>query len=186
MLEYMAWYAVQVHTRREKQIEVVLLEKGYDVFLPTYVCKTHSRSEFEAPLFPGYLFCRIVSPHCGKIITTGGVVQILRVGGVPARIDSLEIERIKRIVTSPVVRMPWRYLPAGCRVRIASGPLEGMEGLIENDNNGPKLVVSVNILCRSVAAALDPSTVIVPLFRKTVPLATTDEQRLAQRLASGA
>ncbi len=156
---------------------------------PTYVIRKKQHRyeyELEAPFFPGYLFCRVASKSCEKIITTVGVVRIVGFGNTPTRIDDTEIERVKRIAASPIAKTPWRYLPAGCRVRIESGPLEGLEGFLEQDSNGSKLVVSVTMLCRSIAAVLDPLTTIVPLLPKRVECVMKDEERVAMRLSLGA
>lgn len=186
MLEHLAWYAVQVHTRYEKQCETILVDKGYEIFLPTYMKrKLPSQFTCEVPLFPGYLFCRFTANVTGKIVTTPGVLRIVSNGNVPAHVDDSEIARVKQITQSSVAKMPWRYLPAGCRVRIENGPLAGVEGFLEEDSGCSRLVVSISMLCRSVAAVLDPSTILTPLSCKRPGYVTNDERRFAMKLAAG-
>lgn len=185
MLEYLAWYAVQVHTRHEKQASQILIEKGYEIFRPMYVKrKSHPRVFCEAPLFPGYLFCRVASKVMGKIVTTPGVLRIVSNGNTPARVDESEINRVRQITESDLARTPWRYLPSGCRVRIESGPLSGLEGFLEQDGEGSKLVVSITMLCRSVAAVLESSTIVTPLTGKSMSRVMRDEERLALKLVA--
>lgn len=162
MFEPQAWYAIQVISRREGEVCALLLDKGYGVFRPTYfrISSRIGRLK-EASLFPGYVFCQITSESRGRILTTSGVLRIVSYGGVPACVDEQELGRIRRLVASPVMKSPWRYLPNGLRVRIGNGPLEGLVGIL--DRRSGKLIVSVTILQRSVAAELDLSTQIVPL-----------------------
>ena len=164
MLQLCEWYALQVRTRGELQTTLCLLDKGYEVFSPTYFerRRNHVR-EIEKPLFPGYLFCRMTMNSTGKIVTTPGVLRIVGYGKKPAPICETEINKVQRIVTSPVARSPWRYLPTGCPVRIEDGPLAGLEGFLDSTTKDRKIVVTITILQRSVAAVLDDSTMVTPL-----------------------
>lgn len=173
MLEFLAWYAVQVHTRYEKQCETILMDKGYEVFCPVYAKrKLPGQLTCEVPLFPGYLFCRFRANVVGKIVTTPGVLRIVSNGNRPALVEESEIARVRQITQSLVVKMPWRFLPVGCRVRIENGPLAGVEGFLEQDSDCKRLVVSILMLCRSVAVVLDPSTILTPLVNGQAALQT--------------
>jgi|ERR1700685_46104 len=157
------WYALQIRPNHEQVSEIGLRGKGYEVFLPTYRKDIHRRNRSlsaEFPLFPGYLFCR-VKPECnGHIVTTPGVMRIVAFGGKAATIDDQEIADVRTIINSEVLHEPWQYLSTGCTVQIKSGPLEGLNGILISAKRFHKIVVSVNILQRSVAAVLDTGTTV--------------------------
>jgi transcription antitermination factor NusG len=185
MLENLAWYALHVRTRFEQECGKILVEKGYEIFRPTYFVRTGYRSvELEKSLFPGYLLCRMMPDVGGRLVTTPGVLRIVGYGGKAAPIDDAEVAALRRITASSVAKMPWRFVPVGCRVRIDSGPLAGTEGFLESVD-GRKIVVSIMLLQRSVAAVLDSSTIVTPLPSGDSPLLHGDA-RLAVALTIAA
>jgi transcription antitermination factor NusG len=139
----------------------------------------------ERSIFPGYLFCKIGSEAIGKIVATPGVLRIVGFGTKPAIVNEEEIASIRTIVSSNVVRAPWKYLPNGCGVLIEDGPLKGVKGVILSDGIGRKLVVSVSLLQRSLAVTIDASTRLraLPLAYQKTSQALGRESQLAMRLA---
>jgi len=109
----------------------------------------------EQPLFPGYLFGRFCLEDRVRVLQAPGVKQIIGIGNTPVPISDGEIENLKALISSGSLLAPWPYLYAGQRVRIARGPLAGIEGFVIRAEQGePRIVVSVNLLQRSVAAEI--------------------------------
>jgi transcription antitermination factor NusG len=107
-------------------------------------------------MFRGYLFCRFALPDRIRILNTTGVAQIVGSGNTPVPISEAEIRSVQALAASQVACTPWPYLEAGQRVSIEIGPLAGVEGVILRAENGkPRVVVSVTMLLRSVAAEID-------------------------------
>lgn len=110
-------------------------------------------------MFPGYLFLRHAMDKASyiEVRKARGLVRILgersdRLAVVP---DG-EIEAIQRVLDARVPAMPHPYLREGQRVRITRGPLAGVEGiLVQIKPNKGVLVLSVDLLQRSVAVAVD-------------------------------
>jgi len=156
------WFALQVRTRHEAGVADQLSGQGYDRFLPLY--KVRKRwsdriKEVDAPLFPGYLFCRF-NPHDRlPILKTPGVIQIVSFQSGPAAVDESEIRSIQSLVAAGVPHQPWPFLAAGDRVRIESGPLLGLEGILTEVRSSFRLVLSVTLLQRSVAVEIDSASV---------------------------
>jgi transcription antitermination factor NusG len=156
--EELPWYALQVRPRFEKQISQTLKNKGYEEFLPMYSSRRRWSDRFKVvdfPLFPGYLFCRLNPRFRLPIITIPGVLKIVGFGQDLVPVDESEIAAIQTIVKSGVAAEPWPYLKAGQRIRILQGALEGMEGILLKSKAGQRLIVSVNLLQRSVAVEID-------------------------------
>ena len=74
-------------------------------------------------------------------------------------IPSSEIEAVQRMVEGPFKTEPHPFLECGDRVRLTAGPLEGLEGLLLRKKSLWKLVVSIEMLQRSVAVEVDASKV---------------------------
>ena len=156
------WFAVQVWARHEARVAHHLRGKGYRWFLPLHKCRKRWSDRVkivDAPLFPGYLFCRFNPESRLRILTTPGVIQIVGINGSPAPIDETEIEALQTVVVSGLPSEPWPFLAVGHRVRIESGPLCDLEGTVVKHKGHHRLVLSVTLLQRSVAVEIDSASV---------------------------
>jgi transcription antitermination factor NusG len=154
------WFAILVRTGREKTANLLLENTGYECFLPIskYMRRWSDRmKEIEVPLFPGYLFCRMDPHNRLPVLMTPGVIQIVGVGKTPIPVGEEEIAAIQRVGKSGLPTMPWPYVQVGHVARIEDGPLRGMSGIVIKIKSGLKLVLSVNLLQRSVAVEIDRS-----------------------------
>jgi transcription antitermination factor NusG len=156
------WYALKVRPRLEKQVSVNLSSKGYELFLPLYKRKSHWSDRvktLEVPLFPGYLFCQFDVTKRLPILQTPGVISVVGIGKCPEPIDVAEIDAIRTVVSSGVSYQPHPYLMVGDSVRVEHGALAGLVGLITQVKNDFRLIISVNLLMRSVSVEIDRSWV---------------------------
>lgn len=154
------WYAIMVRTSREKTATMLLENAGYNCYLPLTKCTrrwSDRVKESEVPLFPGYLFCRMNPHNRLPVLMTPGVIQIVGMGKTPVPVDEREIAAIQRVGKSGLPIMPWPYLQVGHVAQIEEGPLRGMSGNVIKIKSGMKLVLSVNLLQRSVAVEIDRS-----------------------------
>src|SRR5262245_8410709 len=127
------WYALYVRPRAERMVAMMLEEKGYELFLPTHTCRRRWADrvkDLQLPLFPGYLFCRVTPTSAGRIVTTHGVIRIVGSASAPIPVDDEEIETLRAVVKSRLHIEPWPYLRVGQKVRIESGPLAGLQGVL--------------------------------------------------------
>ena len=158
------WFALQVRMRHEAGVADHLKGKGYEWFLPLYKARrrwSDRIKEVDAPLFPGYLFCRFNPHNRLPILKTPGVTQIVGYNHVPVPVDEQEIEAIRRLVASGVPNFPCAYLEVGSKVRIEAGALRGLEGILTELKGKRRLVLSITLLQRSVAVEIDSDAVSV-------------------------
>jgi transcription antitermination factor NusG len=156
------WHALYTRHQHETVVSQALSSKGFEVFLPRYraIHRWKDRQkELTLPLFPNYVFIRGGLDRMLSIVTTPGVHSLISWGGRPARIPSQEIDDVRRLVESPLRVEPHPFLKCGDRVRIKSGPLEGIEGILVRQTRGYRLVLSVEMLSKSAAVEVDVSAV---------------------------
>lgn len=156
------WFALQVRARHEVGVANFLTGKGYETFVPLYKSRrlwSDRVKVVESALFPGYLFCRFDVNNRLPILTTPGVVQVVGVNRTPVPVNDSEVDAVQSLVASGFPSQPWPFLQAGDRVRINSGPLRGLEGLLVELKGSHRLVVSVTLLQRSVAVEIDSALV---------------------------
>ena len=154
-----AWFGIRVKSRCESQAYDDLCLRGFEAFLP--MCSVRRRwsdrvKELKVPLFSGYLFCRFALHDRIRVLNASGVIHIVGFGDTPAPLSESEIHSVQALVTSKVACTPWPYLQAGKHVFIDRGPLAGVDGvIIRADNGKPRIVISVTMLLRSVAAEIE-------------------------------
>src|SRR5436309_2371991 len=76
-----SWFALRVKFRHEKLVSRILSSKGFEQFLPVYRSKrkwVDRVREIDLPLFPGYVFCQFSLKERIAVVTTPGVVEIVR------------------------------------------------------------------------------------------------------------
>jgi transcription elongation factor/antiterminator RfaH len=175
VIENPRWFAVWTHSHCEQLVTDQLAAKGFNVFLPTmreWSRRAGNRRLIPVPMFPGYLFVRhaIEKRSYIEIVSTRGVTRILgERWDRLAPVEDSEIEAIQRLERSDLALMPYPYLREGQRVRITDGPLADVEGiLVRSKTNRRLLVLSVNLLHRSVAVEVDCGAV-VPVGSSPAP-----------------
>jgi transcription antitermination factor NusG len=152
------WFAVLARGGRERNTTAHLEGAGYQCYLPVRRCArrwSDRTKEIQLPLFPGYLFCRMDPHNRLPILMTPGVIQIVGVGKTPIPVDENEMAAIQRVERSSLAVTPWPYPEVGSVARIEEGPLEGLTGIVVKIKSKLKLVLSVNLLQRSVAVEID-------------------------------
>jgi transcription antitermination factor NusG len=157
-LDSRAWFALRAAPRHDKSVALTLHNNGFEECLPLYRSRRRWADRFKTvdlPLFPGYVFCKFNPCSLIPILNTPGVIDIVRAGRTLLTVDEREIENLKALVSSGVPSEPWPYLEVGQHVRLHSGPLYGLEGLLVEVRRAPRLVLSVALLQRSVLVEID-------------------------------
>ncbi len=152
------WFAIRTRSQCEKLTTVVLQNKGYKSFLPVYEVErrwSDRIKKIDVPLFSGYVFCCFDVDFRLPILTMPSVVEIVGTGGTPVPIDDTEIASLQTLVQSGLSVQPRPFLEVGKRVGVVAGPLRGLEGILLHSSNGDRLVVSITLLRRSVAAEIN-------------------------------
>jgi len=156
------WWALYTRHQHEKTVTEMLSAKGFEVFLPQYgsVRRWKDRSKtITLPLFPCYVFLRGGLDRRLQVVTTPGVHMILFHGERVAMIPRAEIEAIRKAVEGPFRVEPHPFLKCGERVRVIRGSLFGVEGILVRKKNIHRLVLSVDMMAKSVAIEIDATDV---------------------------
>lgn len=158
------WYALTVKPNHEKTAAQSLESKGLEAFLPLYRARrrwSDRVKDLDLPLFAGYIFCRFQAHERTKVLATPGVASVVGFGHGPAAVPDSEIHAVRTLVSSGLAVKPWPFLRVGERVRIEAGPLGGVEGILTQVKDTWRVVVSVELLQRSVAAEVDRDVISV-------------------------
>lgn len=159
------WYCIHTRSRHEEVVYQRLGDKRIHAFLPrleVWSRRKDRRKKIQKALFPGYLF--VYDPldpsHRLEILKTPGVVNILGNENKPVPVPDSQIESIQTILNGKSAVTPYPYLREGQLVRVVYGPLKGCEGFLLKIKQGKeKLIISVDLLQRSVAVEIDGASV---------------------------
>ncbi|HME60269.1 MAG TPA: transcription termination/antitermination NusG family protein [Candidatus Binatia bacterium] len=160
----MRWYAIQTKVNREKDVERRLKDLRLEVFLPWMRARRRIGSRFHwvlAPLFPGYVFCRLDMVVSGKAARySPGVKDFLTFGSRIAEVSENIIEALRERCPGGVAEIDPVNAKPGDIVRINEGPFSGLEAIFEEKLKGSERVaVLLDILGRQTRIVLPSETI---------------------------
>jgi transcriptional antiterminator RfaH len=141
------WACAQLQPQRERLALHCLALEGFEVYLPRLrqMRRQGARKvESSSPLFPGYLFVRIVlqwrKAHWGP-----GVIGLIMDGGQPARVPVGVLDEIRAREVRGLVVLPSKLKP-GDSVRIVHGVLAGRLALFDGMAAHERVMVLLSLL----------------------------------------
>ena len=153
------WYAVRTKSRHERVVAKQLELDQLEFFLPTVqqLRQWSDRTKsIDMPLFPGYVFARIPEFPSKK-------VQVLRKAGVigfvtnergAVSVPDAELNAVRLLLANRIPHASHPYLKVGQRIRITDGVLCGVEGILVGLGSKNGLVVSIDVIQRSLVIQL--------------------------------
>ncbi len=152
------WYAVYTCANHEKRVADQFAGRGLEHFLPQYECLRRWKDRkvrLTLPLFPGYLFVHLAATERLRALQVPGVVRLVGFNGSPTPMPDEDLERIREFLGQGWRAEPHPYLQTGRRARVVRGPLAGMEGIVMRRKNRSRLVISFDLIQRSMAIEMD-------------------------------
>ena len=156
------WYAVCVRPRYEKLATRHLERQGVNCFLPVYRSVRRwkdRRKELDMALFPGYVFVNLNARDRLGVLRAPGVLRFVSFQGQPAAVPDSEIRALESSVFAGLRPQPHPYLRQGRKVRVKRGPLVDAEGIMVRRKEGFRLVLSIELIMRSVMLEVDEADV---------------------------
>jgi transcription antitermination factor NusG len=152
------WYALFTRHQHEKSVARALTLKGFNVYLPLYRALRRwpdREKQLWLPLFTCYVFLCDGMDRQLQVLTTPGLLHVVGSAGRPAIVPPDQLDAVRQMVESPVRVEPHPFLSSGDRVRVTSGPLSRLEGILTRTKGGSRLVVSMEMLGQSAAVEID-------------------------------
>jgi transcription antitermination factor NusG len=156
------WYALVVQPKHEKAVDEYLRRRGLAALCPTYQARKSWSDRIKVvdlPLFAGYVFSCFSYAQRIVALSTAGVRAIVGFGPTPQPIPDAEIAALQSIRIAGLPMRPWPYLRVGQRVQVVKGCLAGLEGILAREKDLFRVVVSVEMLMRSVAIEVERDSI---------------------------
>src|SRR5216683_5478383 len=156
------WYAAYTCAKHEKRVAAELGAREVEHFLPMYSSVRRwkdRRVTLDLPLFPGYVFVRLALRDRMRVVQIPSVVRLVGFGGLPTALPDAEMEILQAGLSQSPNAGPHPFLGVGRHVRITGGPFAGLEGILKRRKSRLRVVVSLELIQRSVAVDVDAADV---------------------------
>lgn len=167
------WFAVYTLSHHEKRVHAHLETSELETFLPLYVTnrrrKNRSTEKLQLPIFPNYVFARMVEPERIRVLRLPGVVGIVGTGREATPIPDIEIESLKLGMKGGIV-IPHPFVKIGDWVRVTNGVMAGLEGVLIRQHNDVRVVINVESIGRGMAIEIDVADIEVIKSNKSLPM----------------
>jgi len=156
------WYAAYTCANHEKRVAAELGVRDVEHFLPLYSSTRRwkdRRVTLDLPLFPGYVFVRLALSDRQRVVQIPSVVRLVGFGGLPSALPDMEMEIMRSGLCQRLRAEPHPFLTVGRRVHVTGGPFAGLEGVLKRRKSNLRVVVSLELIQRSVAVDVDAADV---------------------------
>lgn len=159
------WYAVYTASRHEKCVAQHLNLRAMETFLPLYERISRwkdRRVRLQLPLFPGYVFVRLMLRDKMRVLEIPGVSRLVGFSGEPVPLPEEDIQLLRKGLGTGLRAEPCPYLKVGERVRVKSGPLRGVEGILKKKKAMFRFIISMELIQRSISVEVDAADLEAP------------------------
>lgn len=154
------WWVAHTKSRNEKALANDLIGKKVCYFLPmTWKIRRTKGRKIRSllPLFTGYLFFCGNEEQRVESLKTNRVANILEVNDQEKLIS--ELYQIEQAIRAGAPLIPHKYIKEGQRCRVTSGPMAGLEGIVESSKNVTRLILKVDILGQAGSLEIDTDSI---------------------------
>jgi transcriptional antiterminator RfaH len=146
-MEEFYWLVCHTKPRCEKKFAALMGAEKFEHYLALVESVRRygmQVKKFTKPLFPGYVFARVPVEFKSRIYQQDLLARAIIVSDVAKFLRQLE--DVKLIVASGYKLSVMPLMTKGRRVMVIGGPLNGLEGLIDDPSNPQGIVLSVDVL----------------------------------------
>jgi transcription antitermination factor NusG len=150
------WFVAHTKPRREKKLMEYCQRQGFAATLPCYSSAHKYRGKtvvFQKPLFPGYVFLQLEAGQKDAVRQNDHVANLLEVFD-----QETFYRQLKDILLALELNLDVRLAPTigeGMRVKIKSGPLQGIEGMVEQRYGMSTVLLRLDFINQAAAVKVD-------------------------------
>src|SRR5207244_4396402 len=130
------WCVCHTRPRCEKKFAALLVAERFEHYLPLIASVRRYGAQvkrFTKPLFPGYVFARITRERKSRVYQQDLLARVITVEDEAKFLNQLADVRL--IVASGLELSLHPLIKRGTSVRVVSGPLRGLVGVVDDPNN---------------------------------------------------
>lgn len=150
------WWVLHTRSHQEELVADACRAQGIGLFLPMLThMRIYDRRKIKVrmPMFPGYVFLHGNADETYSADRTRRVAKIIRVEDQAK--FSWELDNIRKALGCSAPLDPYPYLRNGIRAEVRSGPLKGLQGMIESRTQTNRLLLQIDLLGRALSVEMD-------------------------------
>jgi transcription antitermination factor NusG len=155
------WYVVYTRPKSERKVASSITDMGIESYLPMHkVIRQWSdrNKKMEVPLFTSYVFVKVDDARRSSLFSITELVKFISIDGKPVVIRENEILTIRKVLSGDFddISTEEYFLQEGMKVRITCGQFAGLEGMVVERRNKPRLVIRIEGLMRAFSFLIPP------------------------------
>lgn len=150
------WHLLHTKSRQEKALSESLACMGIPHYLPLVTIQRRygdRRATVELPLFPGYVFLKGSLDETYEADRTKRVARIIPIADQQQ--ITWEIRNLALALACEQTLDPYPFLSKGVKVEVRTGPLRGLQGIVEGRTHRDRLILQVNALGQATSLEID-------------------------------
>jgi transcription antitermination factor NusG len=154
------WFAIQTRAKHERVAAQEIQDRGVTAFLPMVkeVRQWSDRKKtIESPLFGCYMFVKLFPNNDERlrVLRVNGVLRFVGTHGYGIPIPDEQIEAVRTMIDEQLPICSHPFLKIGQRVRVRSGALSGVEGILVSRSGERSLIISLDAIQRSMSVRIE-------------------------------
>lgn len=154
-IDPMTWHAAHTKPRREKKLAAFCQREGLHSIVPLVKnLIRHGRKTlvFQKPLFPGYVFIRCEREKVQRVSQNEHTAKVLRIWD--QQTFERQLSEILLALENDSFCVQPTPLCAGMKIRILSGPLQGIEGQVLETGARSRVVLNLDFIGQGAVVTL--------------------------------
>ena len=151
------WWCLHTKPRQEKAVARALKSRNVSYYLPQVVKVDRTpqgrKIQSNVPLFTSYVFLLGDDFARMEALRTNRLSQVLEIYDQETAIHDLR--QVYQMLASGLTVLPEPVMPVGTRIRIKTGPLVGIEGIVIRRGKRDHFVAAVQFLGRGATVELE-------------------------------
>lgn len=157
------WFAFYTKSRQEFKAKTELDAKYIENYLPTITTIkkwSDRKKKVTEPVFRGYIFVFVNEKERLTAMQNGSIVRTICFEGKPAVIPDWQIENLRIMLSESPEVFITNKIEVGEKIKITSGPFDGVVGVVQEVDREKWLAISVELLNRSILVKLPKESVL--------------------------
>ena len=154
------WYVAHTRPRCEKKLAQYCRRQDFQVTLPCYRSVRKYRGKtvvFEKVLFPNYIFLQLLPEQTGLVRQNNHTANLLTV--TDQKLFEEQLGAILEALEADVEVVLAPHIAEGRTVRIKSGPLRGMEGMVQSREGHTHVLLRLDFIRQAAAVKIEATEV---------------------------
>ncbi len=156
------WFAAFTAPQAERSVARHLDACALQSFLPTFetvhLWKNRQKRKIVQPLFPSYIFVYVTKAERRLVFRAPGLLRLVGGAQGPIAIPGAEIDLLRSAASRNRLEPLTSPVP-GQRVRIKTGPMQGVAGTLVRKKNGLRFVLTISLINQHAALEVNADDV---------------------------